>query len=656
MSTNDTTAAIILNVDDNEPMLYAKSRVLRGAGFMVHEAQTGADALRMVRELRPQVVLLDVKLPDMNGMDVCKMIRADPSLSLTLVLQTSATFTDGAARIRALDSGADSYLVEPMEPGELLANVRALLRLRRAEEKVRENERLLRLATRAAKLNSWNFDLASAEKVTAAEFIARSEMPTLGRVSSGGVYRLHPEDRVPLEAAFKAALEGLAEFDVQYRVVNRNGELAWVAAQAAVVRDDAGKPVQVVGVALDITERKLADMDRERLLQREQAARIQAEEATHLKDEFLATVSHELRTPLHAITGWVQLLRTGQLPTEASARALESIERNAQSQGQLINDLLDISRIISGKLRLDLRPTPLNQIVEAAIDTVRPAAQVKNVRISTSFEPEAGTIVADFERLQQVVWNLLSNAVKFSDNNGEVRIALARRNDSIEIAVSDDGSGISPQFLPFVFQAFRQADATSTRKHPGLGLGLAIVKQLVELHRGTVSAHSGGAGKGATFTVALPVRAAGEPAATTADDASDLNAELRSRRLTGVRVLVVDDDADARDIVATLLSRAGASVTRASGAGEALKLLQMEVPDVILSDIGMPGQDGYSFMRELRTRPKDEGGQVPAVALTAYARPDDRFRALSSGFQMHLAKPVEVRELLQVVASLTGTA
>jgi signal transduction histidine kinase len=638
-------------------MLYAKSRVLRSGGFVVHEAQTGAQALQLIASLAPQVVLLDVKLPDMNGIDVCRRIRADPSLNLTLVLQTSATFVDGSARILALESGADSYLVEPMEPAELLANVRALLRLRRAEERTRESERMLRLATRAARLNTWQFDLATAKAVTAAEFAAQSELPSLGHISSNGLYRLHPEDRIHLEAAFRTALEGGAEYDVQYRVVSRNGDVAWVAAQAAVVRDAAGKPVQVIGVAQDITERKQADMERERLLLREQAARIQAEEATHLKDEFLATVSHELRTPLHAITGWVQLLRTGQLDEEAAQRAVESIERNAQAQGQLINDLLDISRIISGKLRLDLRPTQLARVIEAAIDTMRPAAQAKNVRIVLSPGPDPGTIVADFERMQQVVWNLLSNAVKFSESGSEVRVAARRSGQGIELSVEDQGSGIAQEFLPHVFQAFRQADGSSTRRHPGLGLGLAIVKQLVELHHGSVHARSAGPGRGATFTVYLPASApAAAPVVAGPRGADGLGARLAGQRLGGVKVMVVDDDPDARDIVTALLTRAGAAVTTAASAAEALALLQSNVPDMVLSDIGMPGQDGYSFIRAMRSLPSAQGGKVPAVALTAYARPDDRFRALSSGFQMHLAKPVEVGELLRVVASLAGKA
>src|SRR5262249_8023881 len=254
MNATDSTTAVILNVDDTAPMRYAKTRVLRSAGFTVHEAQSGAEALKLLREVRPEVVLLDVKLPDMNGMDICKMIRSDPDLTLTLVLQTSATFVDGAARVRALDSGADSYLVEPMEPGELIANVRALLRLRRAEEKIRENERVLRLATSAAKLNTWNVDLTGRASLSAAEFTGGCDLPAIGQLSSGGLYRVHPNDRNMLDAALAAALEGSAPYDVQYRAISRSGDICWIASQATVVRDAAGRASQIIGVALDITE------------------------------------------------------------------------------------------------------------------------------------------------------------------------------------------------------------------------------------------------------------------------------------------------------------------------------------------------------------------------------------------------------------------
>lgn len=652
----DKHPAVILNVDDTEPMRYAKSRILRAAGHIVHEAGTGAEALRLVREVRPELVLIDVKLPDMNGMDISRAIRADPELAMTLVLQTSATFVDGSSRIRALDSGADSYLVEPMEPGELVANVRALLRLRRAEEKIRENERLLRLATRAARLDTWTFDMAGKSTVAAVELAAGCELPIVGQSSTHGQYTLHPEDGPRLEAALAQTLANNTEYDVQYRVVGPNGDICWIASQAVVVRDQAGNPLQLIGVGVDITERKLAEIEREQLLHREQAARLEAEDATRLKDEFLATVSHELRTPLNAIIGWVHLLRTGQLDEEAATRAVESIDRSAQSQSQLINDLLDVSRIISGKLRLELRTITMLSVVEMALDTVKPAIQAKGITLDVELDKEVGSTAGDPDRLQQVVWNLLTNAVKFSNKGGKIAVRLERSGSNILLTVQDDGVGIDPQFLPFVFHPFRQGDGGSTRKHPGLGLGLAIVRQLVELHGGRVRATSAGKGKGSTFTVTLPVRASGEEqAAAVAPESVQVAASSRPGSLPdlkGVSVLVVDDDEDAREILATVLIQAGATVAKAADTAEALAHLEHDVPTILLSDIGMPGQDGYAFIRELRRREADKGGRVPAVALTAYARSDDRFRALASGFQMHIAKPVEVSELLAVVANL----
>ncbi|HVY05330.1 MAG TPA: response regulator [Burkholderiales bacterium] len=647
---------LILNVDDNEAMRYAKSRVLRANGFTVIEAGTGTQALQLIDEHRPALILLDVKLPDMNGMDICRTIRANPNLALTLVLQTSATFVDGSSRIKALDSGADSYLVEPMEPGELLANVRALLRLRRAEEKVRENERVLRLATSTAKLNTWNVDLSGRTSLSAVEFTGGCDLPAIGQLSSGGLYRLHPDDRDNLDAALAAALADSAPYDVQYRAISRNGDVCWIASQATVVRDAGGRAAQIIGVALDITERKRAEIEREELLKREQAARLEAEDATRLKDEFLATVSHELRTPLNAIIGWIHLLRSGQLDTSASTRALESIDRSAQSQSQLINDLLDVSRIISGKLRLDVRATSPVTVVEMALDTVRPAAQAKGVNLIVDLDRNIGLTAADPDRLQQVAWNLLTNAVKFSGKDGNIDVKVERVGSNVVLTVKDDGAGIDPHFLPFVFHPFRQADGSSTRKHPGLGLGLAIVRQLVELHGGRVRAESEGKGRGSIFTVTLPVRsiddAKASPLPPGAMHVSGKPEPGKTPDLSGTKLLVVDDDEDARDILATVLRQAGANVTTASGAAEALAQLDREVPTVLLSDIGMPGQDGYSFIRAVRGRPADKGGTVPAIALTAYARSDDRFRALASGFQMHLAKPVEVSELLSVVDNL----
>jgi PAS domain S-box-containing protein len=412
---------------------------------------------------------------------------------------------------------------------------------------------------------------------------------------------------------------------------------------------------EVVGAVLvfhDATERQQMEERRQRLLAREQGAREEAEKANRMKDEFLAMLSHELRTPLSAIAGWAHILREGTLEPVEAARAIEVIDRNARVQGQLISDILDVSRIISGKLRLEKRPVAAAVPVEAAIDTVRPTAEAKQVRLEASLEPDAGQVFADPDRLQQVVWNLLTNAIKFTPDGGVVSIRLARAGaQQLEIVVRDSGDGISPEFVPHVFERFRQADSSTTRPHGGLGLGLAIVRHLVEAHGGTVVAESAGKGKGACFTVRLPRHDAAAPAA---EAEPSVPAEAPVRSLEHIRVLLVDDDPDTRGMMQTVLAQRGAQVTAASSAAEALACVERETPDVLLSDIGMPGMDGYALIRELRERPSARG--IPAAALTAYAHADDRGQAIAAGYQLHVAKPVEPAELVAVVASLAGRA
>ena len=380
-----------------------------------------------------------------------------------------------------------------------------------------------------------------------------------------------------------------------------------------------------------------------------------AQEANRLKDEFLATVSHELRTPLTAILGWAQMLQGGTLDEATAQRALGSIERNAKFQSHLIEDLLDISRISTGKLRLDVRPLELGPIIEAAADAVRPAADAKGIRIEKTIDWKAGLVSGDSDRLQQVVWNLLTNAIKFTPRDGCVRITLKRQHPHVYIGVSDTGQGISPEFLPYMFDLFRQGDSSITRSHGGLGLGLAIVRHLVEMHGGNVNAHSEGEGKGATFVVTLPM--IGIP---TADhngrkDGTDVSQKAISMdgvpELKGVSVLIVDDELETRELLVEVLSRCGAEVRASSSAHDALEALQTWKADVLISDIGMPGEDGYELIKKVRKMDADRGGCIPAVALTAYARGEDRIRALSAGFQMHVSKPVEPVELAAVVAS-----
>ena len=381
-----------------------------------------------------------------------------------------------------------------------------------------------------------------------------------------------------------------------------------------------------------------------------------AEEANSLKDEFLATVSHELRTPLMAVLGWAHLLRSNNLDEAGQRRAIETIERNARAQQQLIEDLLDVSRIITGKLRLDVRPVVPATFIAAAVESVRPAADAKEIKLDIISDPNIGTLSGDAGRLQQVVWNLLSNAIKFTPRGGRVRLEVLRTSSHVEISVHDSGQGISADFLPYVFERFRQADMKTTRAHGGLGLGLAIVRQLVELHGGTVKVTSDGEGKGATFVVKLPVLPvyANSPARGQTN-LSNIEASAAvdcAGNLDGLKILVVDDEADTCELLRSLLTRCGAAVTAARSASEAFRLFKRARPDVMVSDIGMPNEDGYELMRKVRALPAESGGKVPAVALTAYARPEDRVRALRAGFQMHVSKPIELTELVAIVASL----
>jgi PAS domain S-box-containing protein len=421
--------------------------------------------------------------------------------------------------------------------------------------------------------------------------------------------------------------------------------VAGVAGQAAVAIDNARLYEDV----------KRAAAERERLLEAERAARAEAERVSLMKDEFLATLSHELRTPLNAILGWSQLIAMGDMDDDELRQGVETIERNARAQTQLIEDLLDMSRIISGKVRLDVQRVDLAGVVDAAVDSVQPSADVKGIRLRKIVDPLAGPVSGDPTRLQQVVWNLLSNAVKFTPKNGTIDVLLERVNSHLEITVHDSGAGIKPEFLPLVFERFRQADSSTTRNHGGLGLGLSIVKQLVELHGGTIRAKSAGENQGATFIVALPVAAVrneGDREHPSAYKAPVVDCD--ELHLEGLKVLVVDDELDARNLIKRVLKECRAEVTLAAGADEGLAAIKAVRPHVIISDVGMPGKDGYQFIRDVRSLMASEGGHTPAIALTAFARSEDRTRAMLAGYQVHMAKPIEPHELLATVASLAS--
>jgi PAS domain S-box-containing protein len=442
------------------------------------------------------------------------------------------------------------------------------------------------------------------------------------------------------------------------RNYTRHGSVLFCEWYNSVLHDDRGKLISVLSLVLDVTARQSAEEERAASLVRERDARKHAEEADRLKDEFLATLSHELRTPLTSILGWASMIRNGEVEGQSASRAIETIERNARSQARLIDDLLDVSRIITGNLRLDLHPLNLAPIVDAALDALRPTADVKGIRLQTRFEPTECLIKGDANRLRQVIWNLLSNAIKFTQRGGSVKIDLVCVESTARLTVSDTGDGISPEFLPYVFDRFRQAEGSISRKQGGLGLGLAVARHLVELHGGAITAESGGIGKGSVFTVDLPLAQERRDPARAEERRREVE-RRRSRsggsvRLDGVHVLLVEDDDDSRKLLGTMLKRYGARVTSTKSAAEALNAFAGELPDVMISDIGMPDQDGYELIRRVRAMPLEKGGGTPAIALTGYASRKDRERALSSGYQQHMAKPIEQVDIIAEIAVLVG--
>jgi signal transduction histidine kinase/CheY-like chemotaxis protein len=453
--------------------------------------------------------------------------------------------------------------------------------------------------------------------------------------------------RFPAGAVCTAATAGVSQDSLALLVVVATLGILTISVLAAVYA------ARLENQALVLAASQATAAERQSLLVREREARSQAESISAMKDEFLATLSHELRTPLNAILGWAEMLRRGVKDEATLQRGLETIERNARAQAQLIEDLLDMSRIISGKVRLQVEPIEPLTFIEAALETVRPAALAKNIELTRMLAPDAGTITGDPNRLQQVMWNLLSNAVKFTPPGGSVRVALERGSGEIAIRVSDSGIGIRPDFLPFVFDRFRQADASTTRQHGGLGLGLSIARQLVELQGGTIEVDSQGDGKGATFTLRFPLRRAAVPAPQVASAAAGAaTAGFDPAGLAGLKVLVVDDVADSLELTTQVLESCGATVLCASSAGAALALLDSQRPSVLVSDVGMPDVDGLELVRRLRRRSAQRGGDIPAIALTAFTRQQDRVDALRAGFTAYLAKPVAAADLVATVAGL----
>lgn len=646
----------ILNVEDYAASREAVSEILRLAGFAVFEAATGSEALELAAQIRPQLVLLDVKLPDISGHEVCRRLKADDAT--IPILQISASYVSGHDKVRGLESGADAYLVKPVEPEELIATIKALLRVREAEEARRETELRCELLFESSSIPTWICDLETLELLAVNQAAVTQYGYSRDEFLAMSIRDIRPVEDVPAIESYFSKIPDAVTNASEWRQKKKDGtiieveviwhELLYRGQHAALV------------LANDITDRKRTEAEREQLLEQERKAREEAEAANRAKDEFLATVSHELRAPLNAMLGWAQILRSTRVDDATLAHAIQIIERSARTQSRLIEDLLDTARIVSGKLRLDIQPVDLTSLIENAVEVLQPAAEAKGIDIQLTLDFGREVITGDADRLQQIVWNLLSNAIKFTPNGGCAEVRLERADPHVRITVSDTGKGISPEYLPFIFDRFHQADSPSTRRHTGLGLGLSLVRHLVELHGGTVYAKSPGEGQGASFIINLPLRAVLPQHADGEPPVFGGVGVLGAPSLEGVWALVVDDEADARELVATLLQQCGARVTSVASAQEALAVLAADEhgrrPDVVVSDVSMPEVDGYELIRRVRELAPEMGGRIPAVALTAYGRSIDRIRALSAGFQMHMPKPVEPAELATVVASLTGLA
>jgi PAS domain S-box-containing protein len=464
---------------------------------------------------------------------------------------------------------------------------------------------------------------------------------------------IHPDDMDENAKCWRHSLATGEPFQMEIRFRHADGSYRWHLTRAHAKRDAQGKVSMWVCSSTDIDSIKQAGEEKKQLLENERIARNEAERANRIKDEFLSTLSHELRTPLNAILGWAQLISQGTPSQEAVQRGLETIERNARAQNKLIDDLLEMSSIISGKIRLDVQQLDLAGIVEAAVESVTPAVEAKNIHLIKKIDPVAGSVSGDQHRLQQIIWNLLSNAVKFTPKRGNIEVIVQRVASHLEVTVKDSGIGVKPEFLAYIFDRFRQADSSLTRHYGGLGLGLAIVKQLVALHGGTVHAESPGEGLGASFILNLPLA----PLSHRRDRSSAASAAPapgnRYVTLAGVKVLVIDDEPDSRELINEVLTEYEANVITATNAMEGLELLKSKRPDVMISDIGMPGKDGYELIREVRNLPAAHGGKTPAIALTAFARSEDRTRAMIAGYQIHLSKPVESNELIATIGSLS---
>ena len=721
----------ILMVDDSATNLLALESILRAPDRNLIRASSGEDALRYLLDNDAAVVLLDVYMPGIDGLQTAELIRGrEKSRDIPIIFLTANT-TGHTHLSRGYSLGAVDYIVKPVDPAILRSKVNVFVELFKKTRQVKRQAQLLEQQNQEIKnanlerlrsLINLGHELAaehepaavlrrfcrSAQRVIDAEEVTivmlgqdeqtprhffrcdrhgriheRGAMPeviqqALRRVLTELVpvrldessELLIDDDLNPIETFLGAPILSAGVMLGWFYLLNRRGEdyfsesdeslAATLANHVAVAYENARLYAEAQNhtteLRMEMAVRRQAEEERGHLLVREQAARAEAEAANKNKDEFLATLSHELRTPLTAILGWSHLLRTKKLNELETSRALDTIERNARSQSQLIDDLLDVSRIITGKLSIDRARVDLSKVIDGALDVTRPLSEAKDIQFTITLEPSPCFVLGDSTRLQQVFWNLFSNAVKFTPKGGRVFIAASTTSSRVTVAVTDTGIGIKPELLPFIFDRFRQGDGSTTREHGGLGLGLAIVRHLVQLHGGTVDVESDGIECGTTFRLAFPL--AIDDVLITDDQieiapTESLNAPALSLQLLqGIKVLVVDDEYDSRELLAMILTRCGSDVRCSDSAANAIEAFNEWHPDLLVSDIGMPFEDGYSLIQKVRSLDSTYARRVPAVALTAYATDEDRMQALSAGFQMHVAKPIEPESFVTSLASV----
>ncbi|ABA24380.1 PAS/PAC sensor hybrid histidine kinase [Trichormus variabilis ATCC 29413] len=661
----------ILLVDDKVENLLALEAILERLGANLVRATSGEEALRCLLHQDFAVILLDVQMPGMDGFETATLIRNRGRSRQTPIIFLTAFSTSDQMLFKGYALGAVDYLLKPIDANILTSKVTVFVELfkktqaiqRQAAQlaainaELRQSEERFRSLSTCSPIGIFETDTAGCCKYTNPRYQAICGLDATESLDKRWLESVHPEDQERAIASWSTYIDQGGDYSDEFRFQTVDGSLRWVQVRSSPMLSGNGELLGHVGTLEDITARKQSEEIRAQVI-REQTARQEAEAANRMKDEFLAVLSHELRTPLTSMLGWSKILRAKKLDEKATARALEAIERNANSQVQLIEDILDVSRIIRGQLRLNLSPVNLTTVVEAALEAVRPLADTKSMTINTALDYTLSPVSGDSARLQQIVWNLLTNAIKFTPKEGKVEIRLEGISGGLsddlthaQIQVIDTGIGIEREFLPKVFERFRQADSTTTRSHNGLGLGLAIVRHLVELHKGTILAESPGVGKGATFTVRFPlIQENREPRPAPTENFSGDGAN--SSPLAGLKVLIVDDETDTRNFLGFLFEEYGAISSTSASVETALAVIDQLKPDILISDIGMAEQDGYTLIRKLRSLPPEQGGEIPAIALTAYSREEDRQQIIEAGFQYHLCKPIDPNQLISVVASI----